>query len=217
MTAAGCTLTHPQQAAVARIVYALESPAAIALVCGAAGVGKTLVLDRVIASPALGGRPCVRRSMASDESSRDGQTARGDAILVLDDAHMAAGDDLHAVVEAWRRHEPRGGVVLAGEGRLLTLVARDSRLERVISLRAVLGPFTLAETREVIGPRLGIPGRDAVGTDIVRAIHEIAAGIPARMIRLAEFVRLVAEAAPDGRVTPDDVEAVHRRLTLQAA
>jgi hypothetical protein len=36
-------------------------------------------------------------------------------------------------------------------------------------------------------------------------------------VRLAELVQTVASAMPAGRLTPADVEAVHRRLTLQAA
>ena len=52
---------------------------------------------------------------------------------------------------------------------------------------------------------------------LVRTIHEIAGGIPAEVARLASFVRDVAAAAPGGRLTPNDVEAVHRRLSPRAA
>ena len=51
----------------------------------------------------------------------------------------------------------------------------------------------------------------------VRVIHEIAAGIPAEVVRLAELFRAIAAATPTGRLTPDDVESLHRRLSLQAA
>lgn len=217
MSTPDCTLTQAQHAAIARIAYALESPSAIALLCGPAGAGKTTVLDRLAASPALAGRRCVRWTACDEAPASAGGAAGGDAVLLLDDAHEPSGEVLVATVEAWRRQEPRGGIVLAGQGRLLTLSARDARLERTIVLRAVLGPFTLSETRAATASRLGRLGRETDHAAVVRTIHEIAAGIPARVVRLAELVQLVADAAPGRVVTPDDVEAVHRRLSLQAA
>lgn len=217
MSSASHTLTQAQQAAVARIAYALESPSAVAILCGPAGVGKSTVLHHIAAEPALAGRPCERRSIHDDDSTNPGRDTSGDAILLLDDAHEASGDVLFATVERWRRREPQGAVVLTGEGRMLTLVAREARLERAVVLRAVLGPFTLAETRVVIESHLAALGHDGNHAAVIRTVHEIAAGIPARVVRLVELVKIVSEAATGGLVTPDDVEAVHRRLALHAA
>lgn len=209
------SLTLTQESAVARLTYAIESPGAVALLCGPRGVGKTLVLTHVAASRLRAGlaAPCC--------TARDGVPPPADApegILFVDDAHLVEAGELAAMVGTWRRRSPTGGLVLAGEGRLLTLVARDERLEQAVVLRAVLGPFTLAESTAALTPLLAAAAREPDHQmALVRTIHEIAGGIPAEVARLASFVRDVAAAAPGGRLTPDDVEAVHRRLSPRAA
>lgn len=215
--AAEQVLTACQEAAVAKLAYAVEAPAAVAVLCGPAGSGTTTVLARLAAALAGRGRACESWSLRDDLPAPGGRESGSSKILLLDDADETGGDTLAAAVAAWRRQAPAGGIVLAGEGRLLSLVARDARLARATVLRATLRPFTLAETAAAVESRLvGLaPAVDKPA--IVRAIHEIAAGIPAGSLRLAELVRLVADAAPERFVTPDHVEAVHRRLTLAAA
>jgi hypothetical protein len=209
------SLTLTQQSAVARLAYAIESPGAVALLCGPRGVGKTLVLTHVAASRSRAGLAALCCT------ARDGVPPPADApegIVFVDDAHLVEAGELAAMVSTWRRRSPTGGLVLAGEGRLLTLVARDERLEQAVALRAVLGPFTLAESTAALAPLLAaavhVPDDQMA---LVRTIHEIAGGIPAEVARLASFVRDVAAAAPGGRLTPNDVEAVHRRLSPRAA
>lgn len=209
------SLTLTQESAVARLTYAIESPGAVALLCGPRGVGKTLVLTHVAASRSRAGVAALCCT------ARDGVPPPADApegILFVDDAHLVEAGELAAMVGAWRRRSPMGGLVLAGEGRLLTLVARDERLEQAVVLRAVLGPFTLAESTAALTPLLAAAAREPDHQmALVRTIHEIAGGIPAEVARLASFVRDVAAAASGGRLTPDDVEAVHRRLSPRAA
>jgi hypothetical protein len=211
------SLTLGQQAAVARLAYALESPAAVAILCGPPGVGKSLVLHRAAATPSINGRPCHRCVWRDGAPTTLPGGASGNTILIVDDAHEATADALVALVDSWRRNHPAGGVVLAGEGRLLTLVARDARIERAVILRATLGPFTLAESTLAVAERLPPGGSQTERDAVVQTIHDLAAGIPARVVRLAELVQTVASGMPAGRLTPADVEAVHRRLTLQAA
>lgn len=214
---AAISLTLGQEAAVARMAYALESPAAVAVLCGPPGVGKSLVLGRVAAARPLHGRPCHRCAWRDGVPTTLPGGSRGAAILLVDDAHEAAADELAALVESCRRRDPHGGLVLAGEGRLLTLVARDMRLEQAVILRAALGPFTLAESTLVVAARLSMSGTQAERDTLVRAIHDLAGGIPARVVRLAELAQTVAAATATGQISAADVEAVHRRLTLQAA
>lgn len=215
--AVSSSLTVAQQAAVARLAYALESPAAVTLLCGPRGVGKTLVLAEIAAVLARGNRPCLRWSACDGMPDTAAHAGHADGILLVDDAHLATAGELSALVGTWQRRMPAGGLVMAGEGRLLTLIARDQRVERAVVLRAVLGPFTLAESKAAVASVIELSGPQDERDATVRVIHEIAAGIPAQVVRLAEFFRAVSAATPTGRLAPDDVESLHRRLSLQAA
>jgi hypothetical protein len=101
------------------------------------------------------------------------------------------------------------------------LVARDSRLERAVRLRAVLRPFDLAESRAVLDtllfPRLGSRVDEPRRAALAVTIHEIAAGIPAAVERLADLAGVIAAGRPTRSLEPADVETIHRRLCLSAA
>ena len=225
-------LTGPQAAAVARLVYAVGQPGAVALLCGPAGVGKTTVL-RAVAADGLPRSQIVRSvswpDMRCDRGDRTG--IRGEPVvgsegsfphvLLVDDAHRATTHGLAEVVEQWQRRREGIAIVLAGEGRLLTLVAGDARLEQSVRLRATLPPFTLAESRRLLAAVAPLASAgESAGEDageVIRTIHEIAGGVPAIAIRLAEMAALLADAEPRRRLNPDDIETIHRRLCLNAA
>lgn len=209
--------TIGQQAAVARLAYALETPAAGAVLCGPRGVGKSLVLGEIAANAARGGRRCLRCLARDGVPDAAADVGADDGILLVDDAHLVTAGELAAIVATWRQRMPAGGFVLAGEGRLLTLVARDEHIERAVMLRAVLKAFTLDESEAAVASVIELPGSRDERDATVRVIHEITAGIPAEVVRLAEFVRAIAAATPTGRLAPDDVESLHRRLSVQAA
>ena len=209
-------LVDTRRAAVAKLLYAVERPGGVALVCGPAGTGKTAVLDGLV--DALGPR-AVRRPLAAWlDAAAAGNLPE---VVLADDAHSADVPALVAMLEACRAGRPESSLVLAGEGRLLSLVSRDPRLVRAVGLRAVLRPFTEAETRGLLDATLfaGGPGRmdpDA-RAHVARTIHEIAGGIPAVVVRLAELAAVVAAARPDATLADADIEAIHRRLSLHAA
>jgi type II secretory pathway predicted ATPase ExeA len=206
-------LTLGQQAAVARIAYAVQRPPAVVLLCGPAGVGKTLVLDAVSALPGVSDR---LPSRCNPSSAAESITASS-PILLVDDAHLAADGQLTVMLgDHFQRHPP-GVVVLAGEGRLLSLVARDRRLEQMVTLRAIIAPFTLEETRTLVAPRIEMRCSPADRDDVVRTIHEIAAGIPSVALRLVDMASIIAAATPGRSLIPQDIEALYRRLFLQAA
>jgi len=211
------TLVDSRRAALAKLAYAVERPGGVALLCGPSGTGKTAVLDGL--SAAVGPR-AVRRSLAS--WAADGVRAADlPEVVLADDAHEADVATILAVLDACRSRRPEASLVLAGEGRLLSLVSRDPRLVRAVGLRAVLRPFAETETRAVLDASLFATDAGRMSADdrgaVARTIHEIAAGVPAVVVRLAEFAALVAEARPDGIIAPADIEAIHGRLSLHAA
>jgi len=221
-------LTGPQEAAVAKLAYVAGQPGGLTLLCGPAGVGKTTVL-RVAGSDGLPHGQTSRlvswaevRADRGDPAAGRGQVAAcEDAtapdLLLIDDAHRAVAAELVECVEGWRRRHDGIAIVLAGEGRLLSLVASDARLEQSVWLRATLPTFTLAESHRLLATTLAVGTSEGDGDAVIRTIHEIAGGVPAISVRLAEIATMIAAADPGRRITPDDVETIHRRLSLSAA
>jgi len=145
------------------------------------------------------------------------------AVLFVDEADRVSGADLVDLVGRWRRRRPAIVIVLAGEGRLLSLVASAARLEQSVRLRATLPVFTLAESSRLLAARLAVRASESGHADdphreaVIRTIHEIAGGIPAIALRLADMAAMLVDADPGHRLVPDDIETIHRRLSLAAA
>lgn len=209
-------LTDCQQAALAKLACGVASPGSLAILCGPPGTGKTLVLARLAAGQVRGGTSCVCLRLADWLARVEDVDALPD-VVVVDDAHDADPAAVGRLLHAAGRRRPGAAVVLGGEGRLLTLVSRDREVERLVTLRATLHPFSAAETRRLLEPLLPRLATLPEFTDVTRTIHEIAAGIPRAALKLGELAAVVAESRPDGRLSVADVEQIHRRLLLQAA
>ena len=220
MTKTTCSmaLAESRQAALARLAYAIERPGGVALLCGPGGTGKTTILGRLAEALERRSRTAEARPLVEWQASVSAGAADAlpDVVLV-DDAYEADAADLARIVATCLARRPAAGVVLAGEGRLLSLVAREPQIERLVRLRAVVRPFTANETRALLDATLFARGRwTAAGRDdVARTIHEIAAGIPAAAVRLADLAAVVAAGSERGLVAAD-IEAIHARLTLAA-
>jgi type II secretory pathway predicted ATPase ExeA len=221
---------------VAKVAYTAGQRDAITLLCGPGGVGKTTVL-RVAVNEVLPQGQSVRQvswtARRADHGGFHGEfhgefadchgpTAETDgscvpSVLFVDNAHRASAHELSEFVERWRHRHQGTAIVLAGEGRLLSLVAGDARLEQSVRLRATLPPFTLAESCRLLAAALAIDAADEADEAVLRTIHEIAGGVPAAAMRLAEMTAMLAASDPGRRLTPEDVETIHRRLSLNAA
>ena len=218
-------LTPAQAAAAAKVAFAIEPPGAIAVLCGPAGVGKTTVLEH-LARAAARSRQSVRvttlAALGGDsggiaaEGGDQARSASGHDILLVDDAHDTDVAGLVALVAGVRRRQPTTAVVLAGEGRLLSLVAGDSRLEQSVRLRATLPAFSFADTCRLLAGRLAAGSAGGPAEGVLRTIHEIAGGVPTASLRLAEVADMLA-AATSRPLVADDIETIHRRLSLSAA
>lgn len=209
------TLSDPQRAALAKIACGLEAATGLVLLCGPAGVGKTLVLDEFCRSLSASGRSGRRDSVAEWLSGSGALPA----VVLADDAHLATAADLSRLLDRCRHAGPTG-LVLAGEGRLLSLVSRDPRLEQAVRIRVSLLAGTLADTRTLLGRIFTTPDAGPgprLDEGAVAAIHEIAGGVPGTIVRLAELAGVIASADSDGLLTATDIEAIQRRIAPQAA
>lgn len=209
-------LTESQQAALARIGCVVAQPGGVAVLCGPDGTGTTTVLGRLAGAHALHPREVGLRRL--DAWAAEPVSTPLPDVVLADDAHEADAATILGVLVRCLARKPQASVVLAGAGRLLTLISRDPRIDHAIRLRATLRPCTLAESSSLVAAML--PPGLAQATDsvsVVATIHEIAGGIPAMVVRLAELAALVAASRPDRAVGAADVEAIHRRLSLQAA
>lgn len=206
-------LTDPQAAALAKLGCGLAGAAGIGLLCGPAGVGKTTVLDRLAADLRSLGRSATTAEVAA---WLDPATDLPDVVLG-DDAHLADVAELAALLARCRSRRPSAALVLAGEGRLFTLVARDQRLAQTVRIRVALLPGSLLDTAALV-TRIATPADGLqVEAAAIATIHEIAGGAPADVVRLATLAGTIAASRPDEPITVADIEAIHRRLSPQAA
>lgn len=209
-------LSPTQEAALGRIRFGLEAPQGIVLLCGPAGAGKSVVLAAIAAE--LSARPSADRRGSMGSMSMPIRSpasllaappdrAPDATVILVDDSHLATAEEcsaLAAIAAGEGEGSPGRCLVLAGRGRLLTLVGRDSRLAALVRFRAIVHPFTVHDTRRMVEARLG-----GVEDEVVRTCHEITGGIASSLVRLLE---LAAVMAADRRLTADDVETIHRRL-----
>jgi type II secretory pathway predicted ATPase ExeA len=205
-------LTENQVAAVAKLACGCDRTGGLALLCGPRGSGKTTVLQHLAAATA--GRSIDLRPATCWAAAHDLPD-----IVLADDAHEADAASLARLVRSCQQRRPATSLVLAGEGRLFTLVARDSQLEQAVRLRVAGPAFAAEESRRLLEETLATTagGRVAVAEDAARTAHELAGGAPAALIRLAELAGVVAASRPDRSLAAADIEAIHERLSPAAA
>jgi len=213
MTAVPMRLTAAQEAAVAKLACCCGQADGIAVLAAPRGLGKTSVLRHLAEAVAAEG-PVPVASAAAWAAS----VSLPDVVLA-DDAHEADQESLLLLLRRCRERRPAARLVLAGPGRLLTILARDDRLEQAVRLRVSLAAFTAAETGSLLEERLtAVVGRPVVvGEAAIRAVHEITGGTPDAIIRLADLAGVLAATRPDRTLSAADIEVVHGRLSPLAA
>jgi hypothetical protein len=219
-------LTDAQTAAAARLVHSIlegrasDGAPSLAVLVGPAGVGKTLVLDRVAAR--LAAPPCIVTCRPGEDLAllpQGGPPAGAAApVLVLDDAHRLTDAGLRALESLIGPKPGRGpssaagrpcaAVVCSGRGRLMTLLTRRVGLVSRVGLRATIGPMTAEETGRLVARLGGFPD-----DGLARRLHELTGGVPRAVLRLCGIADVVG-----GRgLSPDELDRLERRTSLPAA
>jgi len=218
------TAAGNQQTALARLLYAVRQPGGLAVLCGPGGTGVTTVLGHLAADLEQAERPVLRLSgydLGGTDLRRRAESIAGPAamppVMLMDDGHAVAEGQLTTFVHQAFAVVPAAAIVLAGRGRLLTLLARERDLGGRVMLRSVLRAWTRAETEAVVGRRLAAAGVVGHEVSVPATIHAITAGIPQAIRQLLETVLLVAATQPEHRLCRDDIERMHERLSLAAA
>lgn len=212
MITPGTQLTPLQRVALAKVACGIGAGAGAAILCGPAGVGKTTVLQQLASDPRVAHEDLPILDVAAWLATSDDLPP----IMLVDDAHLASDHELVQLLARANARRPEATVILAGQGRLLTLLARDRRIEQAVRIRASLLPGSLADTSALVAAVAPADG-PAFDDAAILAIHEITGGVPGDVMRLAELAGLVAPELPNGLITADDVEALSRRLAPQAA
>ena len=234
------SLYGPQQAAAARLLYAVRQQQGVAVLCGPGGTGVSTVLDHVANELESAGLSVIRvsgrdlvvdqladlRSVRTNQSAdraisfaglREGKAGSAAPVLLVDDGHGCEASQLAEFVATIQASLPSAAIVLAGRGRLLTLLAREQELQEQVLLRAVLPPWALPETAAFVRERFAAARVPVSDDALLTTMHEIAAGIPQAIVRLVETAVLIAKAHPAHLLRRVDVEQMHDRLSLAAA
>jgi len=234
------SLYGPQQAAAARLLYAVRQQKGVAVLCGPGGTGVSTVLDHVANELESAGLSTIRvsgrnlavdqladlRSVRTNQSAdwaisfaglREGKAGSAAPVLLVDDGHGCEASQLAEFVVTIQASLPSAAIVLAGRGRLLTLLAREQELQEQVLLRAVLPPWALPETAAFVRERFAAARVPVSDDALLTTMHEIAAGIPQAIVRLVETAVLIAKAHPAHLLRRVDVEQMHDRLSLAAA
>jgi type II secretory pathway predicted ATPase ExeA len=205
------SLSPPQLAALAKIACGVDAGSGITLLCGPSGVGKTMILHHFAAERSRDDEPtCAIHDVAHWLSSEDELPD----LVIVDDAHMASETDLVHLLTRCRARRPAASLVLAGQGRLLTLVSRERRLEQATVLTAAILPGQLRDTAAIVEGH-AISAR--IDDPALTAIHEITGGVPGSIRRLLDLAEVVSSSNRERLMSPDTIEAIHRRLSPCAA
>lgn len=139
-------------------------------------------------------------------------------IIVFDDAHLIEDTQVFQSIQLLLnfRHETPFTVLLIGQPSLLTRVSHVPALDQRLGTRSLLKPFSREETAAYIRHRLTIAGlqSDVFDPAAVEEIHELSAGLPRQINRIADLSLLVGYADKLPALEPHIIGSVAEEIGI---
>jgi len=164
---------------------------------------------------------CVIRQI-EDRLSR--LTALGrQPVIVIDEAHLIEQPRTFSAIQLLLNfcQPPKVSfsLILIGDQELVPRVQRLRSLDERMGIKCVLQPFTQQETSAYVAHRLKVAGgtRNIFDASALDALFEMSAGVPRRLNRLCDLALLVGYADQLSHVSANEIEAVAKELTIEAA
>lgn len=145
------------------------------------------------------------------------------AVVVIDEAHLLAEsevlDTIRLLLNFQHDAMPAWTILLVGQPALLPALDRFPELDDRLDVKCLLPRFDLEDTISYVSHRLHVAGcrRAIFEPAALEVIHQLSAGIPRRINRLADLALLVGFAEEYSMVSAAHIEAVAEELVVSVA
>lgn len=247
--AAPLVRTSAWEEASARLQFLVDRGARLGLLVGAAGIGKSLLLEcfaeeqraagcltatvnaaglepaellwslaEKLQTPVEHDWNLFRLWRAVNDRLLELRFLREQAVVLVDDAHLAGGDvlvHLYRLLHAEAAADARLTVVVTSTPEAVARLGRS--LLDLVDLRIELPAWSAAETKALIDATGKRAAMIRFTDDAVQRIRELTGGVPRTVLRLAELCRLAAEADGGDCVDFATVDDVRSAFAVQSA
>ena len=232
--------SESHHAASLKLHYAIETRRAVAVVCGEPGLGKTMLLNSILAQcpefiaptirvvyPAMPPEQLLRyiARQTIERVLRHNVAENQHALIAIDEAHLLESfgslEPLRLLLNLateLSQAETAMTLVLSGSPVLLAHLARHSALEDRVAVRCVLERFSETETIAYIQHRLKASGwnkQHMFDEEAIGLIQEFTLGSPRKINRLCDLSLMVAFAQDRTRIDATTIENANAELSAQ--
>ena len=140
------------------------------------------------------------------------------AVVVVDEAQLLVDSGALEMMRLLLNFETSSGtgltLLLVGQPGLLPALERVPSLEERLNVKCLMRPLNDDETASYVTHRLEVAGaaKRIFTDDALHALHELSAGIPRRINRLADLALLIGFAEQRESITAEQIESVCEEL-----
>ena len=185
------------------------------------------VADEMTGEESDGRESAVQSLRRIEHFLKENTEAGKHGLLIVDEAHLLTIPEqletlrlLLNIRTAQTQAEAAWTMLLVGDTRLLGLIERNHALDQRLSVKSMLGRFSVDQTIEYVSHRLRTVGGNLetmFTVPALEALHMRAAGMPRRINRLGDLALMVGYAEDLSIIDSAQIEAVHQELVAVAA